>query len=401
MLASWTACTSFPREGFPVKVSSAKNIIAVGVPGRASPQTRFEEAFDPPVDLSIQHECNPMSLTHVATWLGIVACIIQSALFSVLNLAVFSLSLLRLQVEADGGNADAARVLDLRKGANQVLATIIWGNVTTNVLLTLLSDSVLAGIGAFVFSTFAITLLGEIFPQAYFSRNALQMTARFSPFLQFYRIFLYPLAKPTAMLLDLWLGVEGVAYLRERDIRLLIARHVAGGGDISKVEATGAQNFLDLDDVAVCDEGELVAAQSILKLPIANQRCVLPRFTAAPDDPFLRQVDASGMKWVIITDLEGEPTFVLDAHHFLRDALFNQLESDPTAYWHRPIIVRDMRTRLGDVISCMTVTPEQPGDDVIKHDLILVWGPQKRIITGSDLLGRLLRGIATVEKRAA
>jgi hypothetical protein len=26
-----------------------------------------------------------------------------------------------------------------------------------------------------------------------------------------------------------------------------------------------------------------------------------------------------------------------------------------------------------------------------------VWGTQKRIITGADLLGRLLRGIATVE----
>jgi metal transporter CNNM len=35
--------------------------------------------------------------------------------------------------------------------------------------------------------------------------------------------------------------------------------------------------------------------------------------------------------------------------------------------------------------------------DVIDHDLILVWGKQKRIITGADLLGRLLRGIVTRE----
>ena len=98
------------------------------------------------------------------TWLGIAGCILQSALFSGLNLAVFSLSMLRLQIAADGGDQDAVRVLELRKQANQILATIIWGNVTTNVLLTLLSDSVLAGIGAFVFSAFAITLLGEIFP---------------------------------------------------------------------------------------------------------------------------------------------------------------------------------------------------------------------------------------------
>ena len=337
----------------------------------------------------------------IATWIAIAACILQSALFAGLNLAVFSLSLLRLQIEADSGNANAARVLELRRNSNQILATIIWGNVTTNVLLTLLSDSVLAGVGAFLFSAFAITLLGEIFPQAYFSRNALAMTARFLPFLNFYRAMLFPLAKPTAMVLDWWLGSEGITYLREQDIRQMIARHVVDGGDISKVEAVGAQNFLDLDDISVCDEGEVIDPASILSLPLANQRCVLPKFDRVPDDPFLRRIDASGMKWVIVTDLAGEPVFVLDAHHFLRDALFNQLESDPTAYWHRPIIVRDSKARLGDVIGLMKVVPETPGDDVIEHDLILVWSGQKRIITGSDLLGRLLRGIATVEKRSA
>jgi metal transporter CNNM len=336
-------------------------------------------------------------LESVGTWLGIAACILQSALFSGLNLAVFSLSMLRLQIAADSGNSDAARVLELRGHANQILATIVWGNVSTNVLLTLLSNSVLVGFAAFVFSAFAITLLGEIFPQAYFSRNALAMTARFLPFLRFYRVVLYPLAKPTAMLLDWWLGAEGIAYMRERDIRQMIARHVTAGGEISKLEATGAQNFLDLDDVPVCDEGEVLDAQSILSLPVTNQRCVLPTIRPSPDDPFLRKVDASGMKWVIVTDTLGEPAFVLDAHHFLRDALLNQLETDATTYWHRPIIVRDPRTRLGDVIGLMKVMPERSGDDVIDHDLILVWSTQKRIITGSDLLGRLLRGIAQVE----
>jgi metal transporter CNNM len=45
----------------------------------------------------------------------------------------------------------------------------------------------------------------------------------------------------------------------------------------------------------------------------------------------------------------------------------------------------------------MQVKPEHPEDDVIDNDLILVWGKQKRIIIGADLLGRLLRGIATRE----
>src|SRR6267154_255740 len=115
-------------------------------------------------------------------WLGIIACITLSALVAGLNLAIFSLSQLRLQIEADGGNNDAARVLDLRKNSNQVLATVIWGNVGTNVFLTLLSDSVLAGLGAFLFPAIVITLFGEIAPQAYFSRNALRWRRDFCPF---------------------------------------------------------------------------------------------------------------------------------------------------------------------------------------------------------------------------
>jgi metal transporter CNNM len=51
---------------------------------------------------------------------------------------------------------------------------------------------------------------------------------------------------------------------------------------------------------------------------------------------------------------------------------------------------------LGEVIGRMKVKPEHPEDDVIDDDLILVWGIQRRIITGADLLGRLLRGITII-----
>jgi metal transporter CNNM len=340
-------------------------------------------------------------MSYMWIWLGIVACITLSALFAGLNLAIFSLSQMRLQLEADGGNKDAAHILKLRKNSNQVLATVIWGNVATNVCLTLLSGSVLAGIGAFFFSAVVITLLGEIVPQAYFSRNALRMTARFLPFVTFWLAVLFFLAKPTAMLLNWWLGVEGITYLRERDVRSLVARAAASGGDIGKLEATGVQNFLDLDDLPVTEEGEPIHTLSIVSLPLASGRCVLPTFNSSPDDPFLQRINASGKKWVIVTDLGGEPEFVLDAHHFLRDALFNQPEADRQACWHRPVIVRDMGTRLGEVIGHLRVVPERADDDVIDNDLILVWGSQKRIITGSDLLGRLLRGIAILEGGSA
>ena len=352
---------------------------------RALVRTELNDGF------TMDHSVFP---SDVLVWIGIACCITQSAIFSGLNLAIFSISKLRLEVEAAGGSRDALELLALRKDSNLTLATVLWGNVTVNVLLTLLSGSVLAGVGAFVFSTIVITLFCEIFPQAYFARNALRMGARLAPVLKLYQLGLYPVAKPTAMILNWWLGAEGLAFLRERDFRAFITKHVGVvGADVGQLEAIGALNFLDLDDILVVNEGELIDPRSIITLPIENERPLLPRFERSPGDPFLRQLNASGKKWVIIVDPVGRPSFVLDAHHFLRDLLFGTMSAGPEFYWHRPIIVTDMRTPLGGVIGRMQVKPEHPEDDVIDNDLILVWGEQKRIITGADLLGRLLRGI--------
>ena len=209
-----------------------------------------------------------LSLENVFVWIGIALCITQSAIFSGLNLAIFSISKLRLEVEAAGGNGDASGLLALRKDSNLTLATVLWGNVTINVLLTLLSDSILAGIGAFAFSTIVITPFGEIIPQAYFSRNALRMAARLTPLLNVYRVGLFPIAKPTAIILNWWLGPEGITFLRERDFRALITRHAgAAGADVGELEAIGALNFLDLDDILVVDEGESIDPRSVITLP--------------------------------------------------------------------------------------------------------------------------------------
>jgi metal transporter CNNM len=63
-------------------------------------------------------------LPDILIWVGIAFCITQSAIFSGLNLALFSISKLRLEVEAAGGNRDALGLLALRKDSNLTLATV-------------------------------------------------------------------------------------------------------------------------------------------------------------------------------------------------------------------------------------------------------------------------------------
>ena len=331
----------------------------------------------------------------VATWVGVLVCLSQCALFSGLNLAVFSISRLRLEATASAGDAIAKRVLMLRRDANLTLSTMIWGNVAASVLLTLLANSVLAGAASFFFSTVAITLFGEILPQAYFVRHALSLAGRLAPLLRVYQVALYPLAKPTGWLLDRLVGPEGVPWFREKELRALLHHQAsAGTTELGELEVTGAVNFLALDDLPVGEEGEPLDPRSVITVDIVDGRPVFPTFQSRRDDPFLNRLQIFGKKWAVLTTIAGDPRFVLNVHYFLRAVFFHNHGLDLRAFCHRPLVVRDASTPLGKVLSQLTVHPENPSDDVIDKDIILVWSEQKRIITGSDLLGRLLRGIA-------
>jgi metal transporter CNNM len=331
-------------------------------------------------------------------WIGIGLCLSQSAMLSGLNLAYFTLSKLQLELEVSKKNHHARRILRLRDDSNLLLVTILWGNVSVNVLLALLSESVMTGVGAFIFSTVLITSFGEILPQAYFSRNALRMGALLSPVLRFYQFLLYPVAKPTSMLLDRWLGPEAVKYFREHDLRELIKMHMhSDRTEIDTVEGRGSLNFLELDDLPVAAEGETVDPVSIMQVAFEGDRPLFPRISPSVDDPFLKGISSSGKKWIILVDEQGEPRLTLESDRFLRDALLNPSLFKPQAYCHRPIIVRNGMTSLGEVLPLLKVHPEHRGDDVIDEDIILYWGEERNIITGSDILGRLLRGIVSVQ----
>lgn len=330
----------------------------------------------------------------IIVWVGIIFCLTQSASLSGLNLACFSVSKLRLELEVEKGNENARKIMELREDSNFLLVTILWGNVAVNVLLALLSNSVLTGLLAFLFSTVVITILGEIIPQAYFSRNALKVGAKLTPLLKIYQIIFYLVAKPTAYFLDQWLGKEAISYLPEKDLEELVRLHIeASETEIEEVEGRGAMNFLNIDDLYAEEEGEPVDPKSIIQLRFEQGKPIFPDIKPSTSDKFLQKMQASRKKWVIIIDQHKQPKLAVNADRFIRDALFNQEYFQPTQYCHRPIIVRDEEISLGQLITRFKVKPEHSEDDVIDRDIILIWHEEKKVITGSDILGRLLRGI--------
>jgi len=328
-------------------------------------------------------------------WVGIFSCLAGSAICSGLTLGFFSLSRIHLKLLDQQGNKEAQTILRVREDGNFLLSTLLWSNVAVNVLLTLLSDEQMVGVLAFFFSLFGITLFGEILPQAYFSRNALRLGAQFAPVVTVLQILFYPMAKPSALLLDRIVGKEGITWFKDHELDTLLKIHAqAPETEISEVEGHGASNFLNLDDVSSLEEGSPLHPGSIIQLPFDGQKIVFPKETPSVTDRFVQQIHQSREKWVIITDDSQTPRLVLDADGFLRELLVEQ-QYKPLRHCHRPIIFDHLKLSLGELLKQLSVNPEHIEDDVIDHDLVLIWSTDhKRIITGADILGRLLRGIA-------
>jgi len=333
---------------------------------------------------------------HWSIWLGMALCLSQSAMFSGLNLGMLGPSQLRLQVAAKGGDRGAQKILALRGDFHLLLTTILWGNVAVNTLLALLADSILTGVGAFVVSTVGITIFGEIFPQAYVSRHAFRVGGNLAPLIRVYRVLLWPIAWPTARMIDRLVGEEGLGLFREHDLREMLRLHILEEtSDVSHVEGRGAINFLALDDRKLVEEAEPLHPDSILTIAFDEQGARFPSFEASPADDFLRAVHRAHHKWVVLTDEHGVPRLVLNANAFLRAALMDPAPVEPAAFCHEPLVVTDPDTKLEWILSRLQLRSRRPDRKPLHPDLVLLWTPSdKRVLTGVDLLENLLRGVA-------
>lgn len=62
-----------------------------------------------------------------------------------------------------------------------------------------------------------------------------------------------------------------------------------------------------------------------------------------------------------------------------------------------PIIITDSKIHLDYELKYLEVESKHQEDDVLDKDIILVWDHDKHIITGTDILGRLLRGVTKIK----
>lgn len=157
--------------------------------------------------------------------------LLLAALFAGLTLSIMGLDTLSLEIIADSGSEPdktyARDILPLRQLGNQLLCTLILGNVMVNTLIAQITDERLHGWIATILSTALITLGGEIVPQALMSAHALQVGSKSAPIVRVFIFLFYPVCKPLSMFLNAVIGTDPGQIYERNELKKLMFMHAA------------------------------------------------------------------------------------------------------------------------------------------------------------------------------
>lgn len=177
-----------------------------------------------------------------------------SAVCSGLNIALMSLDLADLKRKRKLGSPEAKKVYGLRKNSHLTLSAILFTNVAAVSATSLVLESVVYGLIAGLVSTLLIVIFGEILPQAFFVRQALLFTAKFSSLLKFMIFVTYPVAKPLQLLLDRVLQAEVSPLQSRHELGILINEHLINkSSELDDDEIEIMQGALGLSEKRVRD----------------------------------------------------------------------------------------------------------------------------------------------------
>lgn len=241
--------------------------------------------------------------------LFLIAC---SAMFSGLTLGYFTLDTQTLRRQAKLGDMQAVSILPIRERGNQLLTTLLFGNVLVNSILSVYLSSLASGVVAAAASTALIFLFGEIIPQAAFARHAKWVGATAAPLMRVLLFVTTPITLPITWALNKLLGSEMPSTYTKHEIMELISEHE--GSEHSPIDADeerivhGALKFSHMRVREVMTDRELVTRYDI------NQRLNHTFFTKVTDEGYSRFPIYEGNEDNIVGILFTKDLLVEDEH---------------------------------------------------------------------------------------
>ncbi|KAG1470138.1 hypothetical protein G6F56_002858 [Rhizopus delemar] len=187
--------------------------------------------------------------------------VLLGGFFAGLTLGLMGLDETLLQVMVETGTElekkYALKVLSLLdKGKYWVLVTLLLSNVIVNETLPIVLDSLAGGGGvwAVLLSTALVVIFGEVLPQSICVRYGLAIGAKCSKIVLVIMYLLYPIAYPTSLILNRFLGTTRGTTYKKAGLKCLVSMHQSDDMEgLTLDEVNIISSVLDLKDKRVCD----------------------------------------------------------------------------------------------------------------------------------------------------
>lgn len=253
---------------------------------------------------------------------ALVLLLTLSSMFAGLGLGLMSLDLIGLEIVVAAGEDEhatererlnsraAKKVIPLRRNGNLLLTTLLLGNVSVNVLTSIITADLTSGLLGFVTSTILILIFGEIIPQALCSRYALVIGGKVVPLVRVLIILFYIFAKPISLVLDAILGEDIGTVFTKRQLAEII--------DIHEKE-----QMIDKDESSIIRGAMTFGNKTVRSIMTPVEKVFMMPITAVLDRALILNILASGFSRVLVHGVSVDD--ILGTIH-VKDLIFADLK---------------------------------------------------------------------------
>ncbi|KAF1789901.1 TmcA/NAT10/Kre33 [Phytophthora cactorum] len=207
--------------------------------------------------------------------------------------------------EKERMNSDAAKkVIPLRRNGNLLLTTLLLGNVSVNVLTSIITadltsgtvafvtvygadGAVDAGLFGFIASTILILIFGEIVPQALCSKYALVIGGKVVPFVRVLIALFYIFAKPVSLALDATLGEDIGTVFTRRQLAEIIDIHEK-------------QQMIDKDESSIIRGAMTFGNKTVRSIMTPFEQLFMAPISAVLDRVLIHSILVSGFSRILV-----------------------------------------------------------------------------------------------------
>lgn len=333
----------------------------------------------------------------------IAASILMCVVFTLccMKAAMIALSPEMLEAELQAGNLMAKTILRFRHDSARFLMVVGFMTTLATLFLGDLTEAAMPSIWGKIGVALLIAIVAEVLADYVGIKYKMRIAHALAPLAQLLFDLLI-IVKPLSWLVTRILGHEEQEHMKEDVLAHIMRKQSEMGGELGRSEIHMALHAMESDHLPMKQLGNPIDALSTITWDrFEDGLPVIPADDSPAYADLLSRIGASMKRWFVFLDAKGEPRAILDARRYGAELAFKSSAAAPIYHFlHRAKVV-DGNTELGDAIMHFELESENPIENIVKIDALLIRAADGlRIYTAADNFGDKVTGLVRVRGAA-